>query len=156
MSQVEVTALCRKNFELFALAVHKRWPNNIKEWCELLHIAVQISAVEGLVKKDSIFAGVKTQIEVPETIGLLEYKSEAVDTAGLKYREGTALMLLHAPQDGVGNGTLLLPGVPHLGLDHRACWVKAEQDGTVHEYGLSEKTKNVENIDLLVLKTALM
>ena len=26
---------------------------------------------------------------------------------------------------------MLLPGVPHLGLDHRAGWVEAEADGTV-------------------------
>ena len=26
---------------------------------------------------------------------------------------------------------MLLPGVPHLGLEHRAAWVEAEADGTV-------------------------
>ena len=26
---------------------------------------------------------------------------------------------------------MLLPGLPHLGLDHRAAWVEAEADGTV-------------------------
>jgi hypothetical protein len=26
---------------------------------------------------------------------------------------------------------VLLPGLPHLGLEHRAAWVEAELDGTV-------------------------
>jgi hypothetical protein len=26
---------------------------------------------------------------------------------------------------------VLLPGLPHLGLEHRAAWVEAESDGTV-------------------------
>ncbi len=26
---------------------------------------------------------------------------------------------------------MLLPGIPHLGLEHRAAWVEAESDGTI-------------------------
>jgi uncharacterized protein (TIGR02996 family) len=32
---------------------------------------------------------------------------------------------------GAASGCVLLPGLPHLGLDHRAAWVEAESDGTV-------------------------
>ncbi len=33
--------------------------------------------------------------------------------------------------NGVASGCILLPGLPYLGLDHRAAWVEAEYDGTV-------------------------
>jgi hypothetical protein len=51
-----------------------------------------------------------------------------------------ALIVLHPPMEtspstpeaeGAASGCVLLPGVPHLGLDHRAGWVEAEADGTV-------------------------
>ncbi len=51
-----------------------------------------------------------------------------------------ALMMLHPPAEtvpslpectGAASGCLLLPGLPHLGLEHRAAWVEAEADGTV-------------------------
>ena len=51
-----------------------------------------------------------------------------------------ALLVLHPPSEtrpstpeaeGAASGCVLLPGVPHLGLDHRAGWVEAEADGTV-------------------------
>jgi hypothetical protein len=32
---------------------------------------------------------------------------------------------------GAASGCVFLPGIPHLGLGHRAAWVEAEADGTV-------------------------
>jgi hypothetical protein len=32
---------------------------------------------------------------------------------------------------GAASGCVLLPGLPYLGLDHRAAWVETEADGTV-------------------------
>jgi hypothetical protein len=51
-----------------------------------------------------------------------------------------ALLLLHPPSEnrpstpeafGAASGCVLLPGLPHLGLEHRAAWVEAERDGTI-------------------------
>jgi hypothetical protein len=51
-----------------------------------------------------------------------------------------ALLMLHPPSEttpslpecsGAASGCVLLPGLPHLGLEHRAAWVEAEADGTV-------------------------
>jgi hypothetical protein len=48
--------------------------------------------------------------------------------------------MLHPPSEtmpslpecsGAASGCVLLPGLPHLGLEHRAAWVEAEPDGTV-------------------------
>ena len=33
--------------------------------------------------------------------------------------------------DGVASGCVLLPGLPHLGLDHRAGWAEADHTGAV-------------------------
>lgn len=49
--------------------------------------------------------------------------------------------MLHPPAEttpslpecrGAASGCLLLPGLPYLGLDHRAAWVEAEADGHHH------------------------
>jgi hypothetical protein len=32
---------------------------------------------------------------------------------------------------GAASGCVLLPGLPYLGLEHRAAWVEAEADGTI-------------------------
>ena len=48
--------------------------------------------------------------------------------------------MLHPPSEtmpslpeyaGAASGCVLLPGLPHLGLEHRAAWVEAESDGTI-------------------------
>ena len=49
------------------------------------------------------------------------------------------LLVLHPPRSTlssvpeyeVASGCVFLPGLPHLGLDHRAAWVQADVDGTV-------------------------
>ncbi len=47
--------------------------------------------------------------------------------------------MLHPPSEtmpslpectGAASGCVLLPGLPYLGLEHRAAWVEAEADGT--------------------------
>ena len=51
-----------------------------------------------------------------------------------------ALLMLHPPSEtmpslpecnGAASGCVLLPGLPYLGLEHRAAWVEAEADGTI-------------------------
>ena len=39
--------------------------------------------------------------------------------------------LASIPEYNVASGCVFLPGLPHLGLDHRAAWVEADVDGTV-------------------------
>lgn len=52
----------------------------------------------------------------------------------------SALLILHPPSEtipslpecrGAASGCVLLPGLPYLGLEHRAAWVEAESDGTI-------------------------
>ena len=39
--------------------------------------------------------------------------------------------LASVPEYEVASGCVFLPGIPYLGLDHRAAWVQADVDGTV-------------------------
>ena len=64
----------------------------------------------------------------------------AVPPGHFATKQPPALIMLHPPSEttpslpecsGAASGCVLLPGLPHLGLEHRAAWVEAEADGTV-------------------------
>jgi len=81
----------------------------------------------------------------PGTVGLVlaagtVVGESAVPPGHFAGRQPSALMMLHPPSEttpslpecsGAASGCVLLPGLPHLGLEHRAAWVEAEADGTV-------------------------
>lgn len=132
---------------LHGFVVFGRWPNSTKEWAQLLGIAVRVASTPGLLSTTTIFG---TREDLPESTG--------PGTVGLLLAEGTvcgetalapgyfadsqpaALLMLHPPSEtvptlpecrGAASGCILLPGLPHLGLEHRAAWVEAEADGTI-------------------------
>lgn len=127
--------------------VSGRWPASTREWAQFLALAVRLAAVPGLVPTTTVFRAVEDVPDdpAPGTVGL-------VTSAGPVLGQGApipgqfaepsppALLLLHPPTEhrpstpecvGAAGGCVLLPGLPHLGLEHRAAWVEAEQDGTV-------------------------
>jgi len=136
----------RRDRYLYGFVVSGRWPDSTREWAQFLTLAVRLAAVPGLVPTTTIFNAVEDVPDDPQpgTVGL-------VTTAGPVLGDGApqpgqfrsappALLLLHPPQEsrpsspevvGAASGCVLLPGVPHLGLGHRAAWVEAEADGTV-------------------------
>lgn len=133
---------CLKGF-----VVSGRWPNSTKEWAQLLMVAVRVASVPGLLSTTTIF-GVREELPdrpEPGTVGLVLAEGPVVgDSAVLPghfaHWQPPALMMLHPPSEttpslpecsGAASGCLLLPGLPHLGLEHRAAWVEAEADGTV-------------------------
>ena len=132
---------------LRGFVVSGRWPASTREWAQFLALAVRLAAVPGLVPTTTVFGAVEDVPDdpQPDTVGL-------VTSAGPVLGEGApgpghfsaasppALLLLHPPSEsrpstpeviGAASGCVLLPGLPHLGLDHRAAWVEAERDGTV-------------------------
>ncbi|MFM7212151.1 MAG: peptidase [Actinomycetota bacterium] len=144
---IEVSAFSGKDRSLAGFLLSGRWPENTREWTQFLAIAVRFAAMPGLVPTTMVFRAVEELPDDPdpETVGL-------VTVAGPVLGEGAplpgqfadpqppALLVLHPPSEtrpstpeaeGVASGCVLLPGVPHLGLDHRAGWVEAEADGTV-------------------------
>lgn len=132
---------------LKGFVVSGRWPDSTKEWAQLLMAAVRVASLPGLLSTTTIF-GVREELpEQPEpgTVGLVLAEGTVVGDAAVgpghfAERQPPALMMLHPPCEttpslpecnGAASGCVLLPGLPHLGLEHRAAWVEAESDGTV-------------------------
>ena len=115
------------------------------EWAQFLLLAVRLAAVPGLVPTTTVFHAVEDLPDEPEPdmIGLIKLSGpvlgEGAPTPG-QLAMPPALLLLHPPSENTtsspdaidaASGCVLLPGLPHLGLDHRAAWVEAERDGTL-------------------------
>jgi hypothetical protein len=132
---------------LCGFVVHNRWPASTKEWAQFLTLAVRLAAVPGLVPTTTVFRAVEETPEDPRpnTVGLVTVAGPvlghgAPEPGAFAEPAPPALLLLHPPSEnrpstpeawGAASGCVLLPGLPHLGLDHRAAWVEAERDGTV-------------------------
>jgi hypothetical protein len=132
---------------LKGFVVSGRWPDTTKEWAQLLIVTVRIASVPGLLSTTTIF-GVREELPEqpqPGTVGLVIAEGPVVGESALPPgyfadHLPPALLMLHPPSEttpslpectGAASGCVLLPGLPHLGLDHRAAWVEAEFDGTV-------------------------
>ncbi len=132
---------------LRGFVVSGRWPDSTREWSQLLLLAVRLAAVPGFLPTTTVFRALtdKPVDPQPGTVGLVASAGTVLGerplTAG-QFPAHTchALLLLHPPAEnrpstpeaaGAASGCVLLPGLPHLGLAHRASWVEAEADGTV-------------------------
>ena len=132
---------------LRGFVVSGRWPGSTREWAQFLAIAVRLAAVPGLVPTTTVFRAIEDVPEDPQpgTVGLVTSAGPVLGAGApgpgqFAQPAPPALLLLHPPSEsrpytpetsGAASGCLLLPGLPHLGLDHRAAWVEAERDGTV-------------------------
>jgi hypothetical protein len=110
-------------------------------------VTVRVASLPGLLATTTIF-GVREELPdepEPGTIGLVLAEGTVVGESAIPPgyfadRQPPALLMLHPPSEttpslpectGAASGCVLLPGLPHLGLEHRAAWVEAESDGTV-------------------------
>jgi hypothetical protein len=132
---------------LRGFVVSGRWPASTREWAQFLALAVRLAAVPGLVPTTTVFRSLDEKPDDPQpgTVGLVASAGPVLGDgapAPGQFSEPTpsALLLLHPPAEsrpstpevvGAASGCVLLPGLPHLGLEHRAVWVEAELDGTV-------------------------
>lgn len=124
-----------------------RWPDTTKEWAQLLALAVRVATLPGILTTTTVFGAREELPDDPEpgTVGLVLAEGpvlgeQALEPGRFARHVPPALMMLHPPSEtrpslpecsGAASGCVLLPGVPHLGLQHRAAWVEAESDGTV-------------------------
>jgi hypothetical protein len=132
---------------LKGFVVSGRWPDSTKEWAQLLMVTVRVASLPGLLATTTIF-GVREELPdepEPGTVGLVMAEGTVVGDAAVppgyfSRHQPAALLMLHPPSEttpslpecsGAASGCVLLPGLPHLGLEHRAAWVEAESDGTV-------------------------
>ncbi|MFC4376582.1 peptidase [Nocardia halotolerans] len=132
---------------LQGFVVSGRWPDTTKEWAQVLVLAVRVASLPGLLVTSTVF-GVREELPddpEPDTVGLVLAEgpvlgAEAIEPGRFAEHVPPALIMLHPPSEtqpslpecaGAASGCVLLPGVPHLGLEHRAAWAEAELDGTV-------------------------
>lgn len=171
MPSVHVVPLLRTDYTLAGFAISGRWPSSTREWTEFLALAVRIAAHPGCLSTTTVFRTVDEQSSTgsagPDTVGLVTWAGPVVGPAAprpgdLASPQPAALIVLHPPSetrpstpeaDGAASGALLLPGVPHLGLDHRASWVEAEADGTLTRLVCRVGLDPVEDTDIAVLAT---
>ena len=123
-----------------------RWPTDTVEWTKFLVLAVRIAAVPGLLMTSTVFRVCEDMPDEPHSgaVGLVVAEGGLIgDHALMPGQFGRpqppGLVVLHppgstlstVPRYEVASGCVLLPGLPHLGLDHRAAWVQADRDGTI-------------------------
>ncbi|NLT53650.1 MAG: peptidase [Actinomycetales bacterium] len=132
---------------LRGFVVSGRWPVSTREWAQFLALAVRLAAVPGLLATTTVFRAVDDVPDDPQpgTVGLVTSEGPVLGDGApapgqFAGAAPPALLLLHPPTEsrpstpevvGAASGCVLLPGLPHLGLEHRAAWVEAEVDGTV-------------------------
>lgn len=131
---------------LYGFMVSGRWPRDTVEWAKFLVLAVQLAAVPGLLPATTVF---RVREELPEdprpgTVGLVVAEGsftgeDALHPGQFANPQPPGLLVLHPPASTIASipeydaasGCVFLPGLPHLGLDHRAAWAEADVDGTV-------------------------
>jgi hypothetical protein len=144
---VEVAPFAGSERNLSGFVVSGRWPASTREWAQFLALAVRLAAVPGLVPTTTVYRSVDDVPDDPQpgTVGLVTAAGPVLGAGAPRPGEfsgqaPSALILLHPPSEsrpstpetvGAASGCILLPGLPHLGLEHRAAWVEAELDGTV-------------------------
>lgn len=166
---IEVSALADRDRALAGFVLSGRWPATTREWTQVLAIAVRFAAIPGMLTTTTVFRAVEELPDdpVPAAVGLVTVAGPVIgdgapEPGSLATPQPPALIVLHPPSEtapsmpeltGVASGCVLLPGMPHLGLDHRAGWVEAEADGSVTRLLSSANVTVTADPDLAVLAT---
>lgn len=169
MSSVQVAPFLRPDYSLAGFLISGRWPESTREWAQFLALAVRIAAHPGTLPITSVFRSLDDLPDdpAPDTVGMVMCAGpiigeDAPGPGALATPQPAALFVLHPPSEttpstpesqGAASGALLLPGVPHLGLEHRATWVEAEADGTVTRLVSRVGVDPGEDPDIAVLAT---
>lgn len=146
MQAVEVSPLASDG-QLGGFLVSGRWPESTTEWQQLLVLVVRFASVPGMLPLTTIFAVREEHLEADDipAVGLIRAEGtvigeEALEPGHFGPQQPMGLFAIHPPTETVpdlpehpdtASGCLLLPGLPHLGLDHRAAWAHVDQGGTV-------------------------
>lgn len=164
MAGIELSPLHRRDLTLAGFLLHNRWPKDLKEWTQVLSLAVRVAAVPGVVRCSELFATDDEQAEVPKP-DVVAVVSDAGPAVGEDAPQpGSlsaphALMVLHPPgqcgsgDDEMAAGCLLLPGLPELGMGHQACWIRTDSQGNLGQLLASEDVDPGSDPDVAVLAT---
>lgn len=164
---IELSPFHRPDLSLAGFLLHRRWPDNLREWSQLLVLAVRIAAVPGTVPTSEVFASREDAPETPsnDVVGVVADAGHVLGPdapAPGSLLSPHAVMVLHPPgetiptlpeDEGLASGCLFLPGIPELGLEHRATWVEADKDGNVSRLISQASVDPWTDPDLAVLAT---
>jgi hypothetical protein len=166
---VEISAFHRRDLSLAGFLLHGRWPDSTLEWSQVLALAVRVAAMPGLLRTTTVFRATEDRPAVgpDRAVGVMANAGpvlgeHAPGPGSLADPRPQALFMLHPPSethaslpeaDGAASGVVWLPGLPELGLEHRAAWVEAEADGTVTRLVSAMHVDPWSDADLAVLAT---
>ena len=162
---VEISAL-RARTGLAGFLLSRRWPDSVEEWGEFLLMAVRIAAAPGMLAQSTVFR-VREELPdepLPGAVGIVIAEgcvvgAGAVVPAGAGATLPPGLVVLHPPgqlpvsrmPSEVASGCVLLPGLPHLGLDHRAAWAASDYSGTISQMRTRAHLDPSSDVDTAVL-----
>jgi len=169
VSRIEIWPFQRKDGSLAGFLMGGRWPENTREWTQFLALTVQFAAHPGFLPTTAVFRATAELPEDPQpgTVGLVTWAGtvvgdDALGPGAFSRPQPPAVFVLHPPDEtvpsapenaGAASGAVLLPGVPHLGLSHRAGWVEADAHGTVTKLLSGVDIDPTDDPDLAVLAT---
>lgn len=146
--------------------ISNRWPETVAEWSQVLAMIVRLAAVPGMLHRATVYASRDDSPEVPglaHPVGMLISRGPVIGEHApapgtLGNPQPSAILLLHPPAehaDQLASGCLLLHGLPHLGLDHRAAWVESDAHGTLRRLVSHCDVDPFQDPDTAVLATLL-
>lgn len=143
-----------------------RWPKDTVEWAKFLVLAVRMAAVPGLLPSSTVY---RVHDHLPSTphpqaVGIITAAGrvigrDALAPGALADPQPHGLVVLHPPSHTIpsdpeydtASGCVYLPGLPHLGLDHRAAWAQADVDGTVTQMVSRGRVDPLGDVDTAAL-----
>lgn len=158
-------AMLRTSSGFAGLMLSGRWPDSTDEWARVLLLAVRFAAVPGVLEASTVF---RVREEVPEeptpgAVGLVLAEGPVVGEGAVEPQQFAAplppgLLVLHPPEEqasiadsAVASGCVLLPGLPHLGLGHRAAWARSDRTGEHSTLRTGSEVEVARDVDTAVL-----
>ncbi|ADU49318.1 hypothetical protein [Intrasporangium calvum] len=168
--KVEVAPI-QSNGVLRGFLIVGRWPEDTVEWTQVLLLAVRMAAVPHMLPHGSTVFRVLEEVpaHAPEhSVGLVLAEGQFAGAhplrpgqfadplpAGLAVLHPPSSTLASLPEYETASGCLLLPGLPHLGLAHRAAWIEADRRGTVTRLAAVEGIDPDNDVDTAALSLLL-
>lgn len=145
-SKVTVAPLQKDNI-LSGFVIGGRWPDSTLEWMQMLLIAVRVTAIPDLLPTATVFS-IREDVpdgDVENPVGIVFHESTVLESLSpdsmLRFEEQPAGLMILRPSietvpvlpevENVASGCVFLPGLPHLGLEHRGGWIQSDREGNV-------------------------
>lgn len=146
------------------------WPRDTVAWSQLLVLVVRMAALPGLLQVSTVFQvkdGLPPKTH-PGAVGIIiaagrVVGEDALTPGAFDTAHPPGLLVLHPPRitvtaepgNSTASGCVFLPGLPHLGLDHRAAWAQADLGGRVTRLEAKGDIDPFDDADTAALATLL-